>query len=61
MQEAHVVYYVLQRLVEEARTPQGKALAEQEWSGIRPGLLKLMQLTADSDPLRTLGVPKPFR
>lgn len=60
-EEAHVVYYVLQRLIEEARTAQGKALAEREWSKVRPELLKLMRLPADSDPLLTLGIPTPFR
>lgn len=59
-EEAHVVYYVLQRLIEEARTPQGKALAEQEWSKVRPELVKLMRLPADSDPVRMLGIPRPF-
>jgi hypothetical protein len=61
VEEAHVVYYVLQRLIGEARTPQAKALAEREWGRVRPELLKLMQLASDSDPLRLLGVPKPFR
>ena len=60
-EEAHVVYYVLQRLVEEARTPRGKALAEQEWNKVGPELVKLMRLPAGSDPARTLGIPKPFR
>lgn len=60
-EEAHVVYYVLQRLIEEARTPQGKALAQQEWSKVRPELVKLMRLPADSDPVRMLGIPRPFR
>ena len=55
------IYYVLQRLIEEARTPRGKALAEREWSKVSPELVKLMGLPAGSDPLRTLGIPKPFR
>jgi hypothetical protein len=60
-EEAHVVYYVLQRLIEEARTPQGKALAEREWSKVRPQLVQLMRLPPDSDPVRTLGIPRAFR
>jgi hypothetical protein len=61
VEEAHVVYYVFQRLFEEARTPQGKALAEQEWSKIRPELVKLMRLPTGADPVRALGVPKAFQ
>lgn len=59
-EEAHVVYYVLQRLIGEARTPQGKALAEQEWSKLREELVKLMRLPAGSDPMLVLGIPKAF-
>jgi hypothetical protein len=60
-EEAHVIYFVLQRLLAEARTPQGGALAAQEWSRVRPELVRLMGLPGGSDPLRLLGVPKPFR
>ncbi len=61
VEEAHVVYYVFQRLFDEARTEQGKALAQQEWSKIRPELVKLMGLAPDADPVALLGVPKAFR
>lgn len=60
-EEAHVVYYVFQRLFDEARTAAGKALARQEWSKIRPQLVKLMGLKPDADPIKVLGVPKAFR
>lgn len=59
--EAHVVFHVLERLVHEARTPQGRVMAAEEWGRVRPGLLKLMALPADADPVRTLGVPEPFQ
>ena len=59
-EEAHVTYYVFQRLLDEARTPQGRALAEQEWEKIAPRLVELMGLAAGSDPLGVRGVPKAF-
>jgi hypothetical protein len=60
-EEAHVVYYVFQRLFDEARTDAGKALARQEWDKIRPQLLKLMGLEAGADPVKVLGVPRAFQ
>jgi hypothetical protein len=61
VEEAHVVYYVFQRLFEEARTDSGKALARQEWNKIRPELVKLMDLKPGTDPIKALGVPKVFQ
>lgn len=61
VEEAHVVYYVFQRLFEEARTASGKALARQEWNKIRPELVKLMELKPGTDPIKALGVPKAFQ
>lgn len=61
VEEAHVVYYVFQRLFEEARTKPGKALARAEWNKIRPQLVKLMELKPGTDPIRQLGVPKAFQ
>lgn len=61
VEEAHVVYYVFQRLFEEARTESGKALARQEWNKIRPELVKLMGLKPGTDPVKVLGVPKAFQ
>lgn len=61
VEEAHVVYYVFQRLFDEAKTDTGKALARQEWNKIRPALIKLMGLAPDADPVKVLGVPKAFR
>jgi hypothetical protein len=61
VEEAHVVFHVLERLLGEARTPQGQAMAAEEWSRVRPGLLQLMGLPDDADPMRALGVPDPFR
>jgi uncharacterized protein (DUF3820 family) len=61
VEEAHVVYYVFQRLFDEARTESGKALARQEWSKIQPQLIKLMGLKPDADPVKVLGVPKAFQ
>ena len=61
VEEAHVVYYVFQRLFEEARTDSGKSLARQEWNKIRPELVKLMDLKPDADPIKALGVPKAFQ
>ena len=60
-EEAHVVYYVFQRLFDEARTDTGKALARQEWDKIRPQLVKLMGLDSDADPVKVLGVPRAFQ
>jgi hypothetical protein len=60
VEEAHVVYYVLERLIDEARTAQGRALAMQEWNSVRPALLDLMRLPQGEDPLRALGVPSAF-
>ena len=61
VEEAHIVYYVFSRLLEEARTEAGKALAQEEWRRIRPELLKLMELQPDQAPMRELGVPKVFQ
>jgi hypothetical protein len=61
VEEAQVVHYVLERLLDETRTAQGQALARQEWSGIAPELVKLMRLPAGTDPVRVLGVPEAFR
>lgn len=60
-EEAHVVYYVFQRLFDEARTDIGRALARQEWDKIRPQLVKLMGLEPTADPVKVLGVPKAFQ
>jgi hypothetical protein len=61
VEEAHVVYYVFQRLFEEARTEAGKALARQEWNKIQPALINLMDLKTGADPIKVLGVPKAFQ
>ena len=60
-QEAHVVYYVFQRLFDEAKTDQGRQLAREKWDVIRPELLKLMNLGPADDPVKVLGVPKAFQ
>lgn len=61
VEEAHVVYYVFQRLFDEARTESGKKLAKQEWDKIRPQLIKLMGMQPNADPIKALGVPKAFQ
>jgi hypothetical protein len=61
VEEAHVVYYVFQRLFDEARTAPGKALAQQEWEKIKPELVKLMALKPGADPVKAMGVPKAFQ
>ena len=60
-EEAHVVYYVFQRLFDEAKTEQGRQLAREKWDIIRPELIKLMNLGAADDPVKALGVPKAFQ
>jgi hypothetical protein len=60
-EEGHVVYYVFDRLLGEARTVPGKALATEKWLVIRPALVKLMGLDPEEDPIKRLGVPKAFR
>jgi hypothetical protein len=60
VEEAHAVYYVFQRLFDEARTEPGKALAQQEWSRIKPELIKLMGLKPAADPIQAM-VPKAFQ
>ncbi len=61
VEEAHVVYYVFQRLFDEAKTEMGKTLALQEWNKIRPELIRLMGLKPGMDPVKVLGVPKVFQ
>lgn len=56
-EEGHVVYYVFSRLYDEARTREGREMAMETWSVIRPELLKLMELQPDQDPIKVLGVP----
>jgi len=60
-EEGHIVYYVFLRLYEEAKTPEGKALAKEQWEKIRPELVKLMGLKPGEDPVQVLGVPAIFR
>jgi hypothetical protein len=61
VEEAHVVYYILLRLLEEVRSEPGKARARIEWQKIQPELVKLMGLEWEADPIRIFGVPRPFR
>lgn len=61
VEEAHVVYYVFFRLYEEAKTDPGRVLALEKWREIRPELIKLMNLKADDDPIKVLGVPRVFQ
>ena len=61
VEEAHIVYYVFQRLFEEARTDAGKALARAEWLKIQPELVKLTGLQPAENPIKLLGVPAVFQ
>jgi hypothetical protein len=61
VEEAHVVHYVLERLVDEARSPRGRDLAQGEWERVRPELLTLMGLAEDARPCEVFGVPMAFR
>lgn len=60
-EEAHVVYYVFQRLFEEAKTDVGRQLAREQWDVIRPQLAGIMGLGANDDPIKAMGVPKAFQ
>ena len=60
-EEGHIVYYVFLRLFEEAKTDSGREMAREKWEKIRPELIKLMNLNADQDPIKVLGVPKIFQ
>ena len=55
--EGHVVYYVFSRLFDEAKTPEGAAMALEQWKVIQPDLLKLMGLEKGQDPIKILGTP----
>lgn len=57
-EEGHVVYYVFSKLYDEAKTKEGRAMALEKWSLIKPELMKLMGLSADQDPVKVFGVPK---
>jgi hypothetical protein len=59
--EGYVVYYVFQKLFDEARTPMGKALAKEEWDKIAPELKKLMNLKPEDDPIKLKGTPEAFK
>ena len=61
VEEGHVVYYVFQRLFDEAKTAPGKELAREKWDVIRVELIKLMGLAPGEDPVNKLGVPAAFR
>lgn len=56
-EEGQVVYYVFSRLYDEAKTEEGRAMAIEKWSIIKPELIKLMGLNPDQDPIKVLGVP----
>lgn len=60
-EEGHIVYYVFFRLFEEAKTKQGKGLAQEKWTIIKPELVMLMGLKPDQDPIKVLGVPTIFQ
>jgi ABC-type phosphate transport system substrate-binding protein len=60
-EEAQVVHYVFARMLAEARTPAGKALALEKWTIIEPPLLAAMQLAPGQDPVQAYGVPAAFR
>ena len=59
-EEGHIVYYVFQRLFDEAKTPSGKEMARERWDTIAPALIKLMGLKEGDDPIKLLGVPSVF-
>lgn len=59
-EEGHIVYYVFQRLFDEAKTPSGKEMARERWNQIAPALIKLMGLKEGDDPIKILGVPAVF-
>jgi hypothetical protein len=59
-EEGHIVYYVFQRLFDEAKTPAGKEMARERWDQIAPALIKLMGLKDGDDPIKLLGVPSVF-
>ena len=61
VEEGHVVYYVFQRLFEEAKTTPGKELAREKWDVIRIELVKLMGLGPNDDPIAKFGIPAAFR
>ena len=56
-EEAHVVYYVFNRLYNEAKTKEGAEMALEQWKVIRPELTQSMGLKDGEDPLKALGVP----
>jgi hypothetical protein len=60
-EEGHIVYYVFFRLFEEAKSEQGKKLAQEKWAIIKPELVILMALKPDQDPIKVLGVPTIFQ
>jgi hypothetical protein len=55
--QAHVVYYVFQRLYDEARTESGKLRAKEKWNEISVSLKKLMGIRENEDPIALFGVP----
>ncbi|ACI92976.1 hypothetical protein OCAR_5851 [Afipia carboxidovorans OM5] len=59
-EEGHIVYYVFQRLFDEAKTPSGKKMARERWNQIAPALVKLTGLKDGEDPTKVLGVPAVF-
>lgn len=59
-EEGHIVYYVFQRLFDEAKTPSGKEIARERWNQIAPALVKLTGLKDGEDPTKVLGVPAVF-
>jgi len=59
-EEGHIVYYVFQRLFDEAKTPSGKEMARERWNQIAPALVKLTGLKDGEDPTKVLGVPAVF-
>ncbi len=59
--QAHTVYYVFQRLYDEAKTPVGKEMAKAQWDKISTDLKGLMNVKPEDDPLVVIGIPEKFQ
>ena len=56
-EEGHIIYYVLEQMVDVQLSDVGKKESEEYWSVLRPQLMKLMDLDPNVSPNAVLGIP----
>jgi hypothetical protein len=56
-EEAHIIYYVLEQMVNAPLSETGRQEMKEYWAVLRPQLMKLMELDENQSPIAVLGIP----